>query len=1168
MSGSPSLDDLKLALADRIEDVARTLFGEPNKASVRRPEWRWGTFGSRALMVRGPKRGLFMDHEGGKGGSLLDAIMVARSCDFVGAVQWSKSYLGINGSEPTPPDPEVLREREQERAAAEAAQQTDEAKRLAYARQLWDASVSSSGTAADVYLTDARAIPRPADGWPSVVRYHPASGALIVAGTDDAGIVQFVHRVYLTVDGHKVSGSQPKLTNGLMAGAVVRLPGSASSPLLLAEGVETGLSVWVATGHEVWCSIGSISRHSPPTGRRIAVCRDDDRLQSPADLALKRALAAWQAAGHDIVVATPWAARRQDRSDFNDLIQDEAVDAVKARVQAALEPPCAPVVRHSFAEGSKILQAAMAETYQAFRAWDATKTSAENQASIDLTNAAIETEAERTERAQLKAKPKLSFTETRRLADLMSRRYIPDQVLAAEHARAELHRTRTPEAKAKAQAADKAAEPFQETAAEVRRHIRTIAQAHAEADAGPPPVHAFKVDVGGGKTELNLREIIQFLKHLRAQGDKRAGVIAVPMHALGDQQVERFEKLCGEEGLTAAVWRSRKAKVPEGEDPMCTKLDAVADAEAAMADIQRACCSRKVGGKTLNCSAYDGCRFQIEKTRKPDLWLVAHQYLVLRKPAEIGEPAFLAVDESAWAASLFGHDSKEPFGDGDHFCLKLQTLASESHSIPGDFIATERLRTLRAVAFEALSKIITDAGDIEPNQALRPLRSDILNLGIDAGSAMEADRLEWRRKTEADIWPGMPAKQRKEAVRAVAHNKIIAKLSKLWRALAQIAGPAGPERSGFIELGMATSATGTAHAVRVKGHKPISDGWKIPTILLDATMKVDLVRQIWPQAELKADIRLAMPHQHITQVVDRAYSKAQLAKPAALRDVHAIICRHARRYNGRVLVVTQKDVEERLKALGNLPGNIELAHHNDVAGKDQWGPGHEREGVAFLILIGRTEPSPYAVENMTEALTGAAIDRITPGQWYEKSDAVREMTEGTFRPAKSARHPNPIAEAIRWEITEGQLVQIIGRPRGVHRTADNPVDILAMVNTPLPFPVERLISCKDLDPSPDDLMMAAGGVSFETPPMLQRRIPTFGIPVRQRQSPLPASQRGWQHPVIRDFLLRNVANLPLKPPISGKEPAAPQQLLMWISASFRTQKPGSPTDWDPSPSLS
>lgn len=235
MSGSPSLDDLKLALADRIEDVARTLFGEPNKASVRRPEWRWGTFGSRALMVRGPKRGLFMDHEGGKGGSLLDAIMVARSCDFVGAVQWSKSYLGINGSEPTPPDPEVLREREQERAAAEAAQQTDEAKRLAYARQLWDASVSSSGTAADVYLTDARAIPRPADGWPSVVRYHPASGALIVAGTDDAGIVQFVHRVYLTVDGHKVSGSQPKLTNGLMAGAVVRLPGSASSPLLLAE---------------------------------------------------------------------------------------------------------------------------------------------------------------------------------------------------------------------------------------------------------------------------------------------------------------------------------------------------------------------------------------------------------------------------------------------------------------------------------------------------------------------------------------------------------------------------------------------------------------------------------------------------------------------------------------------------------------------------------------------------------------------------------------------------------------------------------------------------------------------------------------------------------------------------------------------------------------------
>ncbi len=112
-------------------------------------------------------------------------------------------------------------------------------------------------------------------------------------------------------------------------------------------------------------------------------------------------------------------------------------------------------------------------------------------------------------------------------------------------------------------------------------------------------------------------------------------------------------------------------------------------------------------------------------------------------------------------------------------------------------------------------------------------------------------------------------------------------------------------------------------------------------------------------------------------------------------------------------------------------------------------------------------------------MTGAAIDPLS--SWYEKADAAYEMADGTFRPAQTDRHPNSIAEAIRWHIWEAELIQIIGRARGVNRTADNLVDILVMTNTPLPIPVEHLISASDLDPSPADLMMAAGGVSFESP---------------------------------------------------------------------------------------
>lgn len=95
-----------------------------------------------------------------------------------------------------------------------------------------------------------------------------------------------------------------------------------------------------------------------------------------------------------------------------------------------------------------------------------------------------------------------------------------------------------------------------------------------------------------------------------------------------------------------------------------------------------------------------------------------------------------------------------------------------------------------------------------------------------------------------------------------------------------------------------------------------------------------------------------------------------------------------------------------------LPGNVELAHHNHIAGRDEWGPGPSRAGVAACIVIGRTAPSPEDVENITEALTGIAVDRI--GGWYPKADGYREMSDGSFRLIETDRHPHPIAEAVRW----------------------------------------------------------------------------------------------------------------------------------------------------------
>ena len=105
-------------------------------------------------------------------------------------------------------------------------------------------------------------------------------------------------------------------------------------------------------------------------------------------------------------------------------------------------------------------------------------------------------------------------------------------------------------------------------------------------------------------------------------------------------------------------------------------------------------------------------------------------------------------------------------------------------------------------------------------------------------------------------------------------------------------------------------------------------------------------------------------------------------------------------------MVAQKDVEDALPGLGPLPLNIETGHHNAVAGRDEWGPGPDRDGVEALIVVGRTAPSPAAVECMAEALTGSAIDPLP--SWYEKADAAYEMADGTFGQPKPTGTLTPL----------------------------------------------------------------------------------------------------------------------------------------------------------------
>ena len=89
-----------------------------------------------------------------------------------------------------------------------------------------------------------------------------------------------------------------------------------------------------------------------------------------------------------------------------------------------------------------------------------------------------------------------------------------------------------------------------------------------------------------------------------------------------------------------------------------------------------------------------------------------------------------------------------------------------------------------------------------------------------------------------------------------------------------------------------------------------------------------------------------------------------------------------------------------------------------------------------IVVVGRQAPAPSAVQACAEALTGAACTRLPARQWYQRIDAVHELADGRLVGAERDHHPDSIAEAFRRRITVLELQQIIGRGRGLWRTAE------------------------------------------------------------------------------------------------------------------------------------
>ncbi|MGU3538895.1 hypothetical protein [Methylobacterium sp. A54F] len=552
-----------------------------------------------------------------------------------------------------------------------------------------------------------------------------------------------------------------------------------------------------------------------------------------------------------------------------------------------------------------------------------------------------------------------------------------------------------------------------------------------------PPVHALAVSTGVGKTRITARALARHLLDRRGTLDApRTTLYAVPTHRLGDEIVELF----AEHGITAQVFRGRQAPDPDRPgQTMCDDLEAVELALSFGATVATSCCKAKlVDGTEALCPHFLSCSYQRQKAATPDVWIAAHQ-VIWQAQGALGEVELVVIDEGFWQSGI-------------RIPKRGLTLDEIEAHLP---LGTAREDTLLndVESYRArLGQALRRQGELGGVH-----RQILVEGGLTVEGCTLAIAAEWRLKEKVPLWPGMPKAARQQAAKAAAGARHVRGFVALWEAARGLLYDEAIETSGRLYLEERDDGEGRVRVAKARSIKAVAKQWRVPTLILDATLpSPEILQPFFPQVEAAAAVEAAMPHVRVRQVLDAPVAAGKLAldeEGGARRNLKAIHREILRRFielgRAPLLVVAQKATAEWLRG-SRLPDSIAVEHFNNLAGLDRY------RDVRGLMVIGRTLPSPSAVEALAGALTGRQ-PALVEG-WYGK--AVRGLRTRSGSPAgvECDVHPDPVADACRWQVCEGELIQAIGRARGVNRTAATPLDIDILANVALPMTVDEVVT--------------------------------------------------------------------------------------------------------------
>lgn len=210
------------------------------------------------------------------------------------------------------------------RAAGHGSKRPDHSE---YAKAIWQAAHPAGGTVVETYLW-ARGYTSPV---PASIRFHsrlkhaPSQRMLptMVAGITifPSNDIEAIHRTYLAHDGAGKANVEPaKMMLGTVSGGAVRFGQMTGDTLWVAEGIETSLSIFLATGKPTWAALSASGMKAvelPPLEYvpNLFIAADHDA----AGIDAAETLAARELAlGRNVRIAVPPVPGQ----DFNDVLRE------------------------------------------------------------------------------------------------------------------------------------------------------------------------------------------------------------------------------------------------------------------------------------------------------------------------------------------------------------------------------------------------------------------------------------------------------------------------------------------------------------------------------------------------------------------------------------------------------------------------------------------------------------------------------------------------------------------------------------------------------------------------------------------------------------------------------------------------------------------------------